>query len=324
VLGPDGAEVPTSVGEWLNRAEKRGGDFGPVLFILDVCHAGAAVGYQLQHLVDIGHPRAWVLAAAGSADPAYDGRLTRALSRYWTASGLESYGWTRRCVISRCVGCSARWIGWCRSTRGVATPNRFIPATFPLHVDIDRLEFFPNPGWDPALQGSDVRGQVVAELSALLDEAFDPRHFMRRAGAAEAVFGPVGRGFYPWPNGTAAAIAGLGDWDWADAARGDRQAGVGKSALLGVMICAAHPALREPNPGPMGSAGGEYATASAGGCLAVVHARRRTVEEITASIARQWQLPAPDKLDGDEHGAWTSQQLVAALSHPGAGRAARH
>ena len=76
VLGPDGAEVPTSVGEWLNRAEKRGGDCGPVLFVLDVCHAGAAVGYQLQQLVDPTRQRAWVLAAAGGADPAYDGRLT--------------------------------------------------------------------------------------------------------------------------------------------------------------------------------------------------------------------------------------------------------
>ena len=52
VLGPDGARVQTSVGEWLNRAEERGGDCGPVLFVLDVCHAGAAVGYQLQQLVD--------------------------------------------------------------------------------------------------------------------------------------------------------------------------------------------------------------------------------------------------------------------------------
>ena len=81
VLGPDGAEVPTSVGEWINRAEKRGGDCGPVLFVLDVCHAGAAVGYQLQQLVDAGRQQAWVLAASSGADPAYDGRLTRALTQ---------------------------------------------------------------------------------------------------------------------------------------------------------------------------------------------------------------------------------------------------
>lgn len=81
VLGPDGAEVPTSVGEWINRAEKRGGDCGPVLFVLDVCHAGAAVEYQLQQLVDARRQQAWVLAASSGEDPAYDGRLTRALTQ---------------------------------------------------------------------------------------------------------------------------------------------------------------------------------------------------------------------------------------------------
>src|SRR6266496_4001089 len=36
VLGPDGARIQPSVGEWLTRAEERGDDCGPVLFILDV------------------------------------------------------------------------------------------------------------------------------------------------------------------------------------------------------------------------------------------------------------------------------------------------
>ena len=81
VLGPDGARVQTSVSEWLNRAEERGGDFGPVLFVLDVCHAGDAVEYQLQQLVGVDGQQAWVLAAASGADPAYDGRLTRALAQ---------------------------------------------------------------------------------------------------------------------------------------------------------------------------------------------------------------------------------------------------
>ena len=319
VLGPDGAEVPTSVGEWLNRAEKRSGDFGPVLFILDVCHAGAAVGYQLQHLVDIGHPRAWVLAAAGSADPAYDGRLTRALSQVldsFRSGELRVDPSVRYIPLRRVFGEVDRLVQ--EHSRG-SYPQQIHSSYVPLHVDIDRLEFFPNPGWDPALQGSDVRGQVVAELSALLDEAFDPRHFMRRAGAAEAVFGPVGRGFFHGRTEQLQQLRGwvIGTGPTLRVVTG--KPGVGKSALLGVMICAAHPALREPTRDLWDRLAANMPPPLPEGCLAVVHARRRTVEEIIASIARQWQLPAPDKLDGDEHGAWTSQQLVAALSRPGAG-----
>ena len=89
--------------------------------------------------------------------------------------------------------------------------------------------------------------------------------------------------------------------------------GVGKSALLGVMVCAAHPALREPTrslwdrlpnmPPPLPE-----------DSLAVVYARRRTVAQITASIALQWQLPVqsePGMAFEDE--GWTGQQLIAGL-----------
>ena len=55
VLGPDGARIQPSVGEWLTRAEERGDDCGPVLFILDVCYAGKVVGYQL---------RSWLMPSA--------------------------------------------------------------------------------------------------------------------------------------------------------------------------------------------------------------------------------------------------------------------
>ena len=68
-------------------------------------------------------------------------------------------------------------------------PQQVYSTYVPLHPDIDQLEFFPNPRWDPDLHGNDTRGPVAAGLAALLDEAFDPRHFMRRAGAAEPVFG---------------------------------------------------------------------------------------------------------------------------------------
>ena len=147
VLGPDGAEVPTSVGEWLNRAEKRGGDCGPVLFVLDVCHAGAAVGYQLQQLVDAERQQAWVLAAASGADPAYDGRLTRALTQVldgFRSGELRVDPSVRYIPLRKLFSEVDRLVR--EQSRG-SYPQQIHSSYVPLHVDIDQLEFFPNPGW---------------------------------------------------------------------------------------------------------------------------------------------------------------------------------
>ena len=310
VLGPDGARVPTSVSEWLNRAEERAGDRGPVLFVLDVCHAGAAVEYQLQQLVDASDQRAWVLAAASGADPAYDGRLTRALAQVldrFRSSELQVDPSVRYIPLRKVFNEVAQLV---REDSQGSYPQRVHSSHAPLHVDVDQLEFFPNPRW---AQQDDVRGEVDTGLAALLDEAFDPRHFLRRAGAAEGVFGEIGRGFY---HGRAEQLQQLRGWVLGAGAPlrvVTGKPGVGKSALLGVVVCAAHPLLRDrtydlwhrlPHAPPL----------LPEGCLSVVHARRRTVAEIAASIARQWRLPAPAGSDNSEGEEWTGQRLAEALS----------
>jgi WD40 repeat protein len=327
VLGPDGKRVRPSLGEWLNQAEERG-DLGPMLFVLDVCHAGKAVGYQLQQLVDAERQRAWVLAASSGADPAYDGRLTRALTQVlerFRSGELQIDPSMRYIPLNKLFGEVDRLVR--EQSRG-SYPQQVHSTYVPLHAHVDQLEFFPNPGWDPTAQGNDARGAVADETAALLDEAFDERHFLRRAGAAEAVFGQVGRGFFHgrveqleqlrgWVMGTGPALRVV-----------TGKQGVGKSALLGVVVCAAHPALRERTrdlwdrlphkPPPLRE-----------GCLAVVHARRRTVVQVIASIARQWQLPVPAGPEGGdgEGESWTGQRLVAALgqalARPGGAGATR-
>ena len=259
-----------------------------------------------------------MLAAASGADPAYDGRLTRALTQVldrFRSGELRVDPSVRYIPLRRLFGEVDRLV---REQSQGSYPQQIHSSYVPLHVDIDQLEFFPNPGWDPALQGNDARGEVAADLATLLDEAFDPRHFMRRAGAAEAVFGQVGRGFF---HGRAEQLQQLRGWVMGTGPSlrvVTGKPGVGKSALLGVVVCAAHPALREPTrdlwdrladmPPPLPE-----------GCLAVVHARRRTVAQIMASIARQWQLPAPGESGDGDGEAWTGQQLIAALRQSLAG-----
>lgn len=318
VLGPDGVETSTSVGEWLNRAEKRDGDRGPVLFVLDVCFAGAAVRYQLQHLAEAQRQQAWVLAAANETDPAYDGRLTRALAQVldrFRSGELQVDPSVRHIPLRRMFGEVNRLVGV--QSEG-SYPQQICSTYVPLHLDVGHLGFFPNPRWDPSLERDDTRAEVASETAALLDEAFDPRHFMRRAGAAEAVSGQVGRGFF---HGRADQLKELRDWAMGfgpDLRVVTGKPGVGKSALLGVVVCAAHPALREQTR-DLWNRVPDAPPQLPEGYLAVVHARRRTVAQIITSIARQWQLP--DVSEGDDGNGWAGRKVVTAvrqsLSRPG-------
>jgi hypothetical protein len=102
--------------------------------------------------------------------------------------------------------------------------------------------------------------------------------------------------------------------DWLNGAGGGFRAvtgkpGVGKSGLLGVLVCAAHPQLREPARNlwfrlPVKPACNDR--------LAVVHARRRDLDQIADSLARQMGAGDEDRpADG-----WDAERLIQ-LAGPG-------
>ena len=118
----------------------------------------------------------------------------------------------------------------------------------------------------------------------MLDEAFDPRHFMYRGAGTEALGLGLGEGYFRgrekevgklvrWLNGRGPALQVV-----------TGKPGVGKSALLGVLVCAAHPELRNWTRRLWSSLSAKPARNDR---LAVVHARRRSLEEIADSLARQ-------------------------------------
>lgn len=76
-------ESAIDVGRWLNEVE-HGSDQSPVLFLLDVCGAGAATDYQLFQDVPEGDRRTWVIAACTADESAFGARFTKA-----TAQALE-------------------------------------------------------------------------------------------------------------------------------------------------------------------------------------------------------------------------------------------
>lgn len=99
--------------------------------------------------------------------------------------------------------------------------------------------------------------------------------------------------------------------------------GAGKSALLGVLVCAAHPALR-PHTKPLWRSLG-YRAPGENDRIAVVHARQLGVKQIFSSLARQLRhisdpgsgLSGPD---GESEGSASNEvdHLLSLL--PGDGR----
>ncbi|MEU9546431.1 AAA family ATPase [Streptomyces mirabilis] len=316
-LGSDSDHLPqTSVSGWLAAVEDFPGR-PHVLFLLDLCHAGKAARLDWQLRTLDGSNRAWVIAAAAEAELAVEGRFTQAV-----AEVLDDLAEKRiQCHTSRPF---VDFTWFCDRVRervnrlaGDHGGLRQRVTTSPLDTAAPELPFLPNPCYD-ASPLNRVRSEIGAELgnglSSFLDEVADPAHFQRHAqggsGFPEVLRSDGDQGLF---TGRLTETTLLADWLEDEAASRicvvTGSPGSGKSALLGVVLCAAHPILREHTE-PLWEPMGRAVTASAS--LGAVHARQRTVREIVASLALQLDL-GTDRPGADAPPEWTVEQLVDAL-----------
>ncbi|MEU3752746.1 hypothetical protein AB0H17_08240 [Streptomyces olivoreticuli] len=305
VLGGDG-EFTEALSRWINLVEDReAGDEGPsVLLILDLCYSGAAVAEHLRSLIRPERRRVWVLAACHSDEPAYDGRLSLAVDEVLRgfASGALKLDESVECIpIDRFCREVARSVEEQSAGSYSQSVERPLAA---LGEDLSHLRFFPNPRYTPSSLRS--RGVVDPAVFTVLDEVADSRHFVIRAHGGNNAYGDAS---LPTFTGRSDELRELSRWLEG---RGSPMRvitgapGAGKSALVGVLVCAAHPELREATEQVWRPSGGDLPEAVEG--LAVVHARRRTISEILSSLATQWGLGSPARGE-----AWTTDRLVAAL-----------
>ncbi|MFE6156619.1 hypothetical protein [Streptomyces sp. NPDC057889] len=291
VLDRDGSRLTPPVGGWIDLIEDHPKLYRPVtLFILDVCYAGEAAVTAWHARMDVERRRAWVLAATGPCEQAFDYRLSRALVQVLDIYRARE---VRFDPSVRYIPPKTVWQDIERAVNDLAVqeggpPQAILTSLVPGHADLSHLPFFPNPSFAPGNSPATQVAGLAPEIARLADWAADPMHFMRRAGGAEPVDRDWTEGYF---SGRTAQLETLAGWlDDEAAAPGLRvvtgKPGAGKSALLGILVCAAHPALRR-HTRPLWSALEHRAAAGENDRLVVVHARRLDLDAIVASLAHQ-------------------------------------
>lgn len=285
VVGADGRVSPdTRVEDWVVRVADD--PSAPhTLFLLDLCHAGAATRLQWQPPEAGQHERAWVIAAAGAADPAYAGRLTRAAATVIRRIVSEDIDFSPTLPT---VSFTTLFDLIAKELRALAAQEggyQQEPTATPT-VGTVHVPFFVNPRYRP--DAARVAAEAVGSATApFVDPVLDAEHFRDRAAACGPATGDTVAGCFA---GRAPQLRRLSAWmDHADAVGTGLivvtgSPGAGKSALLGVLVCAAHPVLRGPTKSLWRHAA---ARPSLNPDLIAVHARQRAMDVILASLATQ-------------------------------------
>ncbi|MFD0684438.1 hypothetical protein [Actinomadura fibrosa] len=292
-VGADGRhDRATRISDWIKEVE----DFGPqgrprVLFLLDLCQAGLVARRPPPPAAPGASRRSWVLAACPPGRAAFDGRFTEAAANVLHAIGRRErdvHGgsrYVRLTVFAKRVKQEL--------DRLVASSDAYPQDAIGGLVDLAEAEdvppFFANPAHD-ADPAKEVRENVEGPVGAfvdVLDQVADPRHYTLRASGRIWEDDEASGCF----TGRRREMGALSRW-LDGGARGSLRIvtgspGSGKSAVLGLLVCAAHPKLRRQTQRlwfPVGHVPAENAA------LAVAHARQRGTAEILGSLAGQLGL----------------------------------
>lgn len=298
-LGSDGLSHPNGdIAHWLTSVENLP-NAPTTLFLLDLCSAGSLARLGWQADLGDGDPRrAWVLAASQRGQQAYEGRFTQAVIgvlRALANSELDidpTLNIVPLEVVARAVRREVQQV--VQTSDGY--PQQVTGSLVDISSEVDTTPFFTNPAHRPDRVEQALRTRLDPGLAPFLDdldEGLDARHFVERGAGLNALTGPVGfSGLVGCFTGRAEQLKRLAPW--LNGQEGGRlmvvtgSPGVGKSALLGVLVCAGHATLREhTRPVWQRVAQAPYRVEAP---FAAVHARQRDLAAILASLKRQLEL----------------------------------
>ncbi|MFF9364519.1 AAA family ATPase [Streptomyces griseoluteus] len=298
------------VGTWLTEVESDPGG-APLLLLLDACGSGRTVMQQILENVRAQERRAWVIAACAPDEKTYQARFT-------TAAGLVVERLREgRLDLSPAlqhvpVETLAREIDreLARSAMAEDLPAQSVLRTVHADAHVEVPPFLPNPSYRET-PGGRFRQAVETGLwqfAAAVDPALDPLHFISRAAGAPQQQDIAQGCFF---TGREEQLGLIKRWLEEDGQPSlmvvTGSPGSGKSALLGVVACLAHPQLREVTR-QIATAIPRDVRPELNPGVAAVHARQRGPSEVLSSVAAQLGL-------GEEPSrGWTARAVVERLT----------
>ena len=268
----------TNLAGWISDAQRMRRS---TLFLVDLCKAGLTLDVPALRLVRSADRFAWVIAASWHDAPAYGGVFTQVVAeviRQCAQDGLgtlETFEYVSFDAFYR------------RIKKELGSSHQTI-CHHPHYGDDDgneteaRFPFFRNPGY---------RADAATEVAADLDDLLRPFVSGKYAGQRRRVK------FF----GRARHLMHLAHWlesdSWPDLHVVTGAPGSGKSSLVGALACCAHGELFERSRQlresiPVGLRPSKMPR------FAAVYARGRTVDELVASIARQWHVELDRTMPG--------------------------
>nr|WP_042197479.1 WD40 repeat domain-containing protein [Kibdelosporangium sp. MJ126-NF4] len=240
-IGSDGRRVAEAdVATWLMTCAERARNGPHVLFLLDLCGAGEAVRFD-DAIRRTNARRTWIVAAAQAGTSAFDARFTRSVSRV-----LERAGGERQPGLDLSSGhpflpldTFARQVGGTVTdlavVEGRAAPQTVTGTSVDIAAqDVLLAPFFPNP-----------RHRAEAPTPRVVGHDRQASHFL--SAASGHPMAEAGKGLF---TGRARELSTLLGWlaDGPQTLVVTGRAGVGKSALVGMLVCTAHPHLSTVAP----------------------------------------------------------------------------
>ncbi|MFJ6756026.1 hypothetical protein ACIQNK_13525 [Streptomyces sp. NPDC091273] len=291
------------VDRWIEKAQQeaeRGRDRQRVVFLVDTCGAGIATGRQPISELD-SERGVWSLGASTSSSPTERGRFS-----VWVAKALgalfftdfaldvESIRFTRfvRALIDEAKADTARRVSLGFSVaqgdgEWPFLPNPLTAEHTPEQIQLQRRSL----GFVPGEDLGDLGTQVAAGK-----EISDSLYFIDRASGRGLISVDGRTGFF---SGRAAELKRYHAW-----LAGDRPlltvtgaAGAGKSGLLGLIVCAAAPKLRQGVRELWESVAHDLPEVPD---IIALHARQRSVRQVIDIIVEQAGLEPPKDEENPE------------------------
>ncbi|MET7378740.1 NACHT domain-containing protein, partial [Streptomyces sp. NPDC005526] len=318
IVGSDGNfGSRTDVNSWLSDAmdrepahddRDRACGRSVTLFLVDVCGAGQAARLAWLSDMDDERRQAWVLAGCQPDRPAFNGWFTQAMTTVLERAHAQEFDIhpSQRFIPLPLIAQNIR-----KETKRLCRDGYVqlvVGTPVDLAAEVD-LPFFPNPGYshDAAKQHHTLNmlNPGLADFCESVDELVDPWHFCERALGR----GPDRRTAVGCFRGRQRELATLTSWLDGESSGALRvvtgSPGSGKSALLGMLVCSAHPELHEATQHVWFHRRDELPSVHP--CLVALHLRDQSIGAILDSVARQTGLSGAAE-------DWSGEAIADALT----------